>query len=123
MIDIIKQKWKKIKYFFKKVWDKFFSLLKSKDFFYQIIILFVALSSFLLGRISEFYEIKFQEKNEIKVFENQTEKKVKYFASKKGKYYYLPWCFHGSEKNKLIFNTEDEAKKAGYLPSKYCDGL
>jgi len=47
-------------------------------------------------------------------------------ASKSGNSYYFPWC-SGAEKiaaaNKVWFDSETEAKAAGYAPAKNCKGL
>lgn len=47
-------------------------------------------------------------------------------ASKNSSKYHFPWCSGGkriSEKNKIWFNSTDEAKKAGYSPAANCKGL
>ena len=47
-------------------------------------------------------------------------------ASKLGSAYHFPWCAGAikiSEKNKIWFNSEIEAQKAGYSPAKKCKGL
>jgi hypothetical protein len=49
-----------------------------------------------------------------------------YVASKNGKSYYIPTCAAASrilEKNRIWFNSKEEAEKAGYLPAKNCKGL
>lgn len=49
-----------------------------------------------------------------------------FVASKNGKSYYLPSCAASErilEKNRVWFNTREEAEKAGYLPAKNCKGL
>ncbi|MDQ3014502.1 MAG: hypothetical protein M3Q73_01410 [bacterium] len=49
-----------------------------------------------------------------------------FVASKNGKSYYLPSCAASLrilEKNRVWFNTREEAEKAGYLPAKNCKGL
>lgn len=47
-------------------------------------------------------------------------------ASSKGTRYYYPWCggiTRLSEKNKIWFQTEQEAEAAGYKIASGCDGL
>lgn len=47
-------------------------------------------------------------------------------ASKSGTKYHYPWCAGAksiSEKNKIWFNSVEEAKKAGYTPASNCKGL
>lgn len=47
-------------------------------------------------------------------------------ASKNGSSYHLPWCAGAksiSDKNKIYFSSEEEAKAAGYKPAKNCKGL
>lgn len=49
-----------------------------------------------------------------------------FVASKNGRSYYLPSCpasLRILEKNRVWFNTREEAEKAGYLPAKNCKGL
>ena len=57
------------------------------------------------------------------MLEVQNKKEIYFIASSKGKRYYLPWCYSGSEKNKIKFKTKNEAEKAGYTPAKNCQGL
>ena len=48
----------------------------------------------------------------------------KLIASRNGTKYYLPWCGSNiAEKNKIWFNSEDEAKAKGYSPAANCKGL
>lgn len=47
-------------------------------------------------------------------------------ASKNGSKYHYPWCGGGkriSEKNKIWFDSIEEARKAGYTPAANCKGL
>ena len=46
--------------------------------------------------------------------------------SKNGSKYHYPWCGGGkriSEKNKIWFDSTEEARKAGYTPAANCKGL
>lgn len=47
-------------------------------------------------------------------------------ASKNGTRYHYPWCVGAkqiSEKNKIVFNSIEEAKAKGYTPASNCKGL
>jgi hypothetical protein len=47
-------------------------------------------------------------------------------ASKTGTKYHFPWCSGArtiAEKNKIWFNSAEEARKAGYQPASNCKGL
>ncbi len=47
-------------------------------------------------------------------------------ASKSGKKYHFPWCAGAkqiAEKNKITFNSTEEARRAGYTPASNCKGL
>jgi hypothetical protein len=47
-------------------------------------------------------------------------------ASKNGSKYHYPWCGGGkriSEKNKIWFDSIEQARKAGYTPAGNCKGL
>ncbi len=47
-------------------------------------------------------------------------------ASKTGKKYHFPWCAGASQitdKNKIWFNSYEEAQKAGYTAASNCSGL
>jgi hypothetical protein len=47
-------------------------------------------------------------------------------ASKSGKKYHFPWCAGAkqiAEKNKITFNSTEEARRAGYTPAVNCKGL
>lgn len=47
-------------------------------------------------------------------------------ASRTGQVYHYPWCSGATQikaENQLWFASEEAAKKAGYAPSKSCEGL
>lgn len=49
-----------------------------------------------------------------------------YVGSKNGSKYHFPWCGGAKrikEKNKVVFNTKEEARAAGYTPAGNCKGL
>lgn len=100
---------------------------------YIIIIIFVGISSFLIGRIS--IETPKGDKNEINynlidkdninddssnpILENKN-----YVASKNGKMYYPINCGLVSrikEENKVWFGTREEAEKSGFIASSSCN--
>ena len=52
--------------------------------------------------------------------------KVKFVASRRGKYFYPEWCDRVEkikEQNKIYFQSAKEAKNAGYKPSASCGSL
>jgi len=120
---------------------KFWDFINGK-YFIPIVIIFVAIIAFSLGRISGL-----QEKREpVKVINNlsssslgntnpvkaigevkgATDSSGQVVASKSGTKYHYPWCAGAkqiSEKNKIIFNSTEEARAAGYTPASNCKGL
>lgn len=53
--------------------------------------------------------------------ENGSCQEMKIAASKQGRAYYFPWCSNAiKEENKIYFDREEEAKKAGYQLAKNC---
>lgn len=47
-------------------------------------------------------------------------------ASKNGTKYHYPWCSGAksiAEQNKIVFNSIEEARAAGYTPASNCKGL
>lgn len=118
---------------------------KGKDFLIILIIIFVALSSFGLGRLSKEnsstgLKIEYQDqtanilgaqelaKTEVgqKLAIPQTDLKNsagEYFASNRGKKYYPVDCSAGKSiktENRIYFKTSLEAEKAGYELSSSC---
>lgn len=116
--------------------------------FYSLVIVFIALISFGLGRLSSGTEATL--KPQISLSEAAVTLAVpsetvevtssttaasdtplpaiagKYVGSRKGTKYHLPWCPGASqmkEENKVWFATEAEAKAAGYTPAANCKGL
>ncbi len=104
-------------------------------------IIFVGLASFGLGRLS----VNSAQNDEIQVVsgtasaiqavdnltQNSAQLEVKteggsVVASKNGTKYHYPWCGGAkqiAEKNKITFNSIEEARKAGYMPAGNCKGL
>ncbi len=116
----------------------------SGDVFVVLVIIFVGLSSFGLGRLSALDGKKMQ----VKILESSQHAAViqstnsggeqvtgipevenlggQYVASKKGTKYHFPWCGGAAriaEENKVWFDTKEEAEKAGYTPAGNCKGL
>lgn len=49
-----------------------------------------------------------------------------YVASKNGSKYHLAWCSGAQrikEENKIYFNSQEEAERAGYAPAANCPGI
>ena len=105
-----------------------------------IIIVLVALASFGLGKLSKIEE----NKPLIKLIDNSAAPAAagaavssfqspvssfqsgNYVASKSGTKYHFPWCSGAQrikEKNKIWFDTKEEAEKAGYGPAANCKGI
>ncbi len=117
---------------------------KDRDIFIAIIIVLVAFGSFGLGRLSKTEELKTPisiENMGASVLEVKTGSKLSsnkeslspspqgggfYVGSKNGSKYHHPWCGGAKrikEGNKVIFNTIEEAREAGYSPAGNCKGL
>jgi len=113
------------------------------DIFIVVIILFVGLISFGLGRFSALSENKIPvtvQQSSLQAVENLTgivvvsqlstpsvdsEEKL-FVVSKNGTKYHYPWCSGAQrikEENKVWFDTKEEAEKAGYTPAANCKGL
>ncbi len=116
MLAIIKQIIKKIKVFLKKIVD----FLGKDIVFFSLLIIFSSSISFLLGSLSEFNKQKKENISKIELLKDKKQEDIYYVASKNGKRYYLPWCYSGSEKNKIKFKSQKEARKLGYTPAKSC---
>lgn len=119
-------------------WKKLGGFLNDK-YFVPIVIILIATIAFALGRISGL-----QEKREpVRVISgNSPQGEVKgesikgetgennpaniVVASKNGTKYHYPWCAGAkqiSEKNKITFNSIEEARAQGYTPASNCKGL
>lgn len=128
MREIIKESAAKIKSHLESLKDKKEQILLS------IVIIFVALSSFALGRYSTGNESdaqasasttqkgNYQPKNTQTNTSSQTS--GSFVASKSGTKYYLLSCSGVSkisDKNKVYFKTESEAQSAGYSRASNCN--
>jgi hypothetical protein len=116
------------------------TFLESRDFV-AIIIALVAIIAFCLGRISKLSEeiepvrvLNTGQAASVVETANQTENKdvnsptnnVQVVGSKSGTKYHLPSCPGAkqiSEKNKITFNSIEEAQAKGYSPATNCKGL
>ena len=114
-------------------------LEKIKSALIPIVILFVGLISFGLGRLSAISERKspVEIMNEVGLhssndgsstsfIESSSASASLFVASKSGKKYHYPWCSGAQrikESNKIWFNTKQEAEGAGYTPASNCKGL
>ncbi len=107
-------------------------------YFLAIVVVFVAITSFFLGKISGLEE----KRQPVKVYGSAAQSNFSVdssapvsargvytevvVASKNGTKYHYPWCSGAkqiSEQNKITFNSTEEARKAGYTPASNCKGL
>lgn len=144
MLQSIKEKTEKIKGEVKNGFD--FENSTQRGAFLTILIILVACVSFGLGRLSGLETVKKEVGIEFpKDREGQQAAAVsaafattsaqihvpqktsgKYVASKNGTKYFLTTCASGkriSEKNKVWFDTKQEAETAGYTPAANCKGM
>jgi len=127
--------------------DKFNDFILGR-YFVPIVIILIAIIAFSLGRVSGLEE----KREPVRVIDNSGEVKGvsintsppnpsptlgeggsalsdtggKVVASKNGAKYHYPWCAGAkqiSEKNKISFNSIEEARAAGYSPASNCKGL
>jgi hypothetical protein len=96
--------------------------------FYSILISLLILDIYIGFKIYSVYKSKNSDHliyqkasiNNSRTNSNQNSSKV--YASSKGSKYYLPNCKSSiKEENKVYFDTETEAKNAGYQLSKSCE--
>ncbi len=104
------------------------NLIERQDIFFACLILLVGLGSFGLGRLSIIEGNKTPLKIDYLEFQQANLGAVsgKYVASKSGTKYHLPWCSGAqriSKKNKIWFNTKEEAESKGYTPANNCKGI
>ncbi|MCH8889063.1 hypothetical protein IID26_01400 [Patescibacteria group bacterium] len=105
------------------------------DLVVTLIIIFVGLSGFGLGRLS----VDTNQNSEIRLINKLDEQSATValpqgfdekfgliVASKGGTKYHYPWCSGPNrmkEENKIWFNSIEEARRAGYTPAANCKGL
>ncbi len=112
--------------------DKIKQLLADRDIFTVVLLILVATASFGLGRQS-IIESNTEQTATVQaateksgVVENTINEDIYYVASKNGAAYHLPFCSGAkriSEKNKITFQSKEEAEAAGYRPAANCPGL
>ncbi|HEY4514214.1 MAG TPA: hypothetical protein VJH69_02720 [Candidatus Paceibacterota bacterium] len=99
------------------------------DWGIYLIIILIALASFGLGRLSMTEKVRPPVAITSTAVANvplSIPSGGMIIASKSGSAYHFPWCagaINISEKNKVWFNSETDAQKAGYSPAKKCKGL
>jgi len=128
-------------------WKKNLERFLDGRYFMTAILVLVAVISFCLGRLSSIEEKREPVKvisgnisalNSASVLLNNTgslpvassttsvNSAGQVVASKNGNKYHYPWCPGAkqiSEKNKITFNSIEEAKSAGYSAASNCKGL
>jgi len=132
--------------------ERFLNFLDSR-YFIAVVIVLVAITSFFLGRISilegnkeaiKVYDLSNATENlsgtgNTETSGNSTSNPSTLnsaaaavasgetvVASKNGTKYHYPWCPGAkqiSDKNKITFNSIEEARAAGYTPASNCKGL
>jgi len=117
---------------------------RNKDVFIAILFILLAFGSFGLGRLSMIEELKTPVRIDgiaasvVNINKGQNIQPAKetlppppqggglYVGSKNGSKYQFPWCSGAKrikEGNKVIFNTKEGARAAGYTPAGNCKGL
>lgn len=92
------------------------------DVLVVLIIILVGFASFGLGRLS----VVENNREVVQIEQSASVAQSTYVASKNGSVYHLPWCSGAqriSEKNKIFFNSKEEAERAGYRPAGNCKGI
>ena len=94
-----------------------------------VIVFLVALASFGLGRLSALEDAQ----PPVAIVQAAIDSKPRAMAqggllvaARTGSAYYFPWCAGAAKinsANKVWFETEAAARKAGYVPAKNCKGL
>ena len=103
-----------------------------EDIFIALIIILVGLAGFGLGKLSALEKgrdlVQIKPNNQSVLVSSTTSETSQglLVASKTGKKYHFPWCAGASQitdKNKIWFNSYEDAQKAGYTPASNCPGL
>lgn len=112
----------------------------SGDLYVMLVIIFIGLSSFGLGRLSALEEQR-EPVRIVKPSNSSVESLSQqaagagtvpesatgsFVASKNSDKYHLPWCSGAErikESNKIWFGSKEEAETAGYTPAANCEGL
>lgn len=117
---------------------KAFCIEMKEEILVCLIIIFVGLASFGLGKLS----VSEVNEKEVRIIsgaaavgavvapgvsaQTEAQNSGQVVASKNGTKYHYPWCGGAkqiAEKNKITFATIEEAKAAGYSPAGNCKGL
>lgn len=135
----------------KSNWKEKLDIFLSSKYFVPIVLILVAIIAFSLGRISGLQEKRepvrvisatttsppnlspklgegssalSESVGEVKGVSTGSSEQV--VASKNGTKYHYPWCAGAkqiSEKNKITFDSIENARAAGYTPASNCKGL
>ncbi len=102
-------------------------------FFNALVLIFIAISSFLLGRLSGIDESFFEDQSsqdilivngDIPLINEEIKKEeIMFVASKNGKMYYDINCSGAKRikpENQILFKNSEEAEKSGFVYSKKC---
>jgi hypothetical protein len=94
----------------------------------MVAIFLVGISAFGLGRLSNLEEQRpiVQRIERAPINDAPLRMGGTIVASKRGSKYHYPWCSGArsiNEDNKVWFNSEEEARRAGYTPAGNCRGL
>lgn len=126
-----------------EMYDKFKTLVQNDGFFYSVLVVLIAVSSFGLGRMSQIEiaqkppvtPIQLTQKAAVvasavsKATSSQSVSGIgegSFVASKNGTKYHLLTCSGAKqikEENKIFFDSQEDAEKAGYSKASNCKGL
>lgn len=116
------------------MWENIKSHLEDETLFFSVLTILVAATSFGLGRISIIPIAGNTQTAGIVLTHTATSSGIaaetimvqRYVGSKNSDKYHLPYCSGAqriAEDNKVWFQTEEEAEKAGYTPAANCEGI
>jgi hypothetical protein len=126
-----------------EMYDKFKTLVQNDGFFYGVLVVLIAVSSFGLGRISQVEIAQNLPQAHIQLTQKATAIESSgprastsnpvgrveggsFVASKNGTKYHLLTCPGAKqikEVNKIFFDFQEDAEKAGYSKASNCKGL
>jgi hypothetical protein len=126
-----------------EMYDKFKTLVQNDGFFYGVLVVLIAVSSFGLGRLSQVEIAQKTPQTPIQLTQNaaaiesvgpkaSSSNSVgrleggSFVASKNGTKYHLLTCPGAKQikqENKIFFDSQEEAEKAGYSKAGNCKGL
>lgn len=120
------------------MYGKFKRLFEDDSFFFSVVIVLVAVSSFGLGRLSLGTQaqshaaspVLLRQETELSRADSQSQgegtETQAYVASKNGVRYHALWCPGAQqikEANRIYFASTHDAEAAGYTPAQNCDGM